>query len=489
MLYALVGRYRGAAEFGQMSLALALLYSFQVLALAGLRTLVTREIARDRSQTASYVVHGALVILGASALSFAALTAFVRVSGYSADTSSVILLLALSLPVYALTTLCDSVFQAWERMHFSTFAQLPVQAGKVAVGAFLLSRGYGLKELIVVLMIAQVTILATESWILCRYIVRPRMRWSREFAVGLVRSGSTFLGIDALIAVMGSSNVIFLSMFAGEGQVGLFSAANQLLVPLALVFQNVVLSVFPVMCRRGAVSAPALKRLADGLLTALIALAFPTVVGLLFLAGPGLLLIYSRPEFAGAAPPLQVMAWTLLLLPLTNVLGQVLVATRHESVTFRIVAVDVVVNVLLGAILIRAFGLMGAALTALLTRLVDFLLHYRAAGRLLGGIQLHRWDGCPRPPAPASPARWFLTTREPLLVRILFGTGSLRRGPALARRLGRRRPSATQRALAASPLRRPADGRGLLGHRSIPGSVVLPRTPGRGADRPCGFWW
>jgi O-antigen/teichoic acid export membrane protein len=421
VLYALVGRYRGATEFGQMSLSLALLYSFQVLALAGLRTLVIREVARDRGRTQTYVVNGALVILAASVLSFAALSAFVRLSGYSADTSAVILLLALSLPVYALTTLCDAVFQAWERMHFSTFAQLPVQACKVAVGAFLLSRGYGLKALIVVLMVAQVAILAVEAWILCRYIVRPALRPSREFAAGLVRSGSTFLGIDVLIAVMGSSTVIFLSMFTSEGQVGLFSAANQLLVPLALVFQNVVLSVFPVMSRRGAVSTHALRRLSDGLLAALIALAVPTVIGLLFLARPGLLLVYHRPEFAGAAAPLEVMAWTLLLLPLTNVLGQVLVATRHESITLRIVAIDVVVNLALGAILISAFGLMGAALTALLTRSVDFLLHYRAAGRLVGSIQLHRLGWMPSAAGAALAGALLLTAREPLLLRILSG--------------------------------------------------------------------
>src|SRR5437016_14617382 len=43
VLYALVARRLGAHEFGQLSLALTLFYIFQVLALAGLKTLRSEE--------------------------------------------------------------------------------------------------------------------------------------------------------------------------------------------------------------------------------------------------------------------------------------------------------------------------------------------------------------------------------------------------------------------------------------------------------------
>lgn len=423
VLYALIGRYRGASEFGQMALALTLLYTFQVFAVAGSRTLVTREVARDRTQTGAYVVNGAVVVLGASLICIAVLAAFVKIAGYTAETSAVILLVGLSLPAYALTTLCDAVFQAWERMHLSTFAQLPFQVLKVAVGAFVLSRGYGLNALIIVLMASQAAILAVELWILCRYIVRPTIRPSLAFASRLVRSGSTFLGIDALVAVMSSSTVVFLSMFTSEQQVGLFSSANQLIVPIALVFQNVVLSVFPVMCRRAAASEVALKRLAGGLITALVVLAVPAVVGVFALADAGLLLAYRRPEFVGAAAPLRIMTWTLLLLPLTNVFGQVLVAIRHEGSTFRIVAIDCVVNLLLGAVLISRFGLLGAAATVLLTRVVDFLLHYRTTARLLPGITLHRLAWMPAVAGACLAVSLLATSRDQLFLRILIGAG------------------------------------------------------------------
>ncbi|MEW5961181.1 MAG: oligosaccharide flippase family protein, partial [Chloroflexota bacterium] len=44
-LYAMVARYLSAFEFGQMSLALTYFFLFQVLAMAGLETHITRTVA------------------------------------------------------------------------------------------------------------------------------------------------------------------------------------------------------------------------------------------------------------------------------------------------------------------------------------------------------------------------------------------------------------------------------------------------------------
>src|SRR5947208_8470875 len=82
-LYALVARYLGPYTFGQMSLALTLLYTFQVIAAAGLKTLVTREVARDRALTGRYLLNGSLVATATSGLAIGALFIFVYLMRYS----------------------------------------------------------------------------------------------------------------------------------------------------------------------------------------------------------------------------------------------------------------------------------------------------------------------------------------------------------------------------------------------------------------------
>src|SRR5438552_18209923 len=71
VLYALVARHLGAFAFGQLSLALTLFYTFQVLAAAGLRTLVVREVAKDKRKTNSYLVNGRVAVVATCGLSIA----------------------------------------------------------------------------------------------------------------------------------------------------------------------------------------------------------------------------------------------------------------------------------------------------------------------------------------------------------------------------------------------------------------------------------
>jgi O-antigen/teichoic acid export membrane protein len=73
VLYALVARYVGASDFGRMSLALTFFYVFQTFAVAGLKTLIIREVAKDRTKTAQYLVNGSAVVVVTSLVSISIL--------------------------------------------------------------------------------------------------------------------------------------------------------------------------------------------------------------------------------------------------------------------------------------------------------------------------------------------------------------------------------------------------------------------------------
>src|SRR5439155_19634832 len=123
----------GPLEFGRMSLALSLFYTFQVFAVAGLKTLITRQVARDRSQSDRYLVNGSAAVALASCASLGALAAFVHLMGYSRDTASVILLLSLALVPYALSAVAEAVFQAWEKMQYIAYANVSVNVAKIGL--------------------------------------------------------------------------------------------------------------------------------------------------------------------------------------------------------------------------------------------------------------------------------------------------------------------------------------------------------------------
>jgi O-antigen/teichoic acid export membrane protein len=399
VLYALVARYLGAFEFGQLSLALTLFYTFQVLAAAGLKTLVVREIARDREKTRSYLINGSMTVAATCALSMACLVVLVRLMGYSRPTASLILLLSLGLLPAALATLFEAVFQAWEKMHLIAIANVPANAVKAGVAFLAVSHGSGLYQLATVILLTQVTIAVVEWRLLRRHIVQPRSGLDLRFTLRMLRSSAPFLGIDVTVALWSSVQIILLSTLASETDVGFYSAAAQVLVPVGLLFQSLTQTMFPGMCRRFVKDGRDLKQLAESMLACLLAAAVP-ISGILFvLADRVLELLYHGERFGPAVPVLRILVWTVVLGAITQALGQVLLAARREVVTLRIVAVNAVVSLAFGVLLIDRLGpLRGAALATVIAGVVNVIQHYVPVSRLLGGISFGRQAWSPARP-------------------------------------------------------------------------------------------
>ena len=389
VLYVLVARYLGERQFGQLSLALSLFYAFQVFAGAGLKVYITRQVARDSAQTAECLVSGSAVAATFALCSIAATFAFVSLLGYPSDTKRVVLLLSFALLPFALCAVCEGVFQGHERMHHIVQATLPANLVKIAAAFALLATGRGLEAVVAVALAAYVVVLFIEWLLLLRHIVRPRLTFSLRRSVAIGRGSSTFLGVDALVAVMASINILLLSKFRDERAVGMYSAATQLMVPLALVYQNAVLAVFPLMSRSMETAFDDVRVVTQRMGELLMALGGFVVVALVILAAPVLALVYG-PGFQQTADPLRVMAWSLLLVGLTATFGQVLYARGQERRNLRLVAINAVVTLAVGVPLIAHLGVMGAALALLTTRVVDFVLHYASVAPVMPGLDLHR---------------------------------------------------------------------------------------------------
>ncbi len=385
-LYLLVARYLGAFEYGQLSLGLTFFQTFQLLAIGGMKTLVTRQIAREKQDTDLYLVNGSAVTVLLSVGSVLLLVLLTQVMNYSPATTFVILWLSLGLFPYALSMICDALFEAWEQMQYIAYANVIVNVFKIGLGFLLLSQSHSLHLLVILLFFCHTAVLGVKWWLMLRHISRPQIKVDVSFCVKMLKSTVTFLGMDGLMAIMSSFNVILLSKLASELEVGLLSAASQLLVPISLVFQSIMISVFPRMCRSYEPSYQSLRRLSERLLELLLAMVLPVAVVLFFLADAILLFLYGNQDFSLAAGALRILVGVLVLRVFTQVLGRVLLASLQEKKTLRILAIDLLTTVILGPILISQYGLMGAALTSLLARVVDFVQHYVPVSRMFSKI-------------------------------------------------------------------------------------------------------
>jgi len=187
-----------------------------------------------------------------------------------------------------------------------------------------------------------------------------------------------------------SLNIVLLSKLATETDVGLYNAASQLMIPMGIFYQSVMVAAFPIMCRKFMAAKDGLQRVSNRLIELLMIVAIPGTIGLLMVAEPALEFVYKKPGFVEAAGVVRITAFILILKALTFAFGHILLAGSRELTTLRIVIVNLIVNFVLGWILIVNFGLIGAAIAALATRMVDIIQHLRPVRGMVAQLEYGR---------------------------------------------------------------------------------------------------
>ena len=201
----------------------------------------------------------------------------------------------------------------------------------------------------------------------CRWSrLRPRLSWL------LLRNSMVFLGTDGVHAIQASLFGLLLSKFASERELGLLGASYQLLQPIQMFYRSVGHSSFPSLVSAAQVSGAAVGNLARSILGLVMRLAFPAATAVFCLAGDLLVTVYGNSEFREGAIVLQILAFTLLLDSLNDVLGHGLWAMNRDGTVLGIVIVNLIANALVGLILISQFGLVGAACSGLVTRVREY---------------------------------------------------------------------------------------------------------------------
>src|SRR5947209_8248964 len=141
---------------------------FQIFSIAGLKVLIIRQVARDRSQTRLYFLNSCAILTLSTLLSIVVLLVFLRLMHYAPSTSLIILLLSLGLFPAAISAVCEGIFQAWERMRYIAWVNVPVNLGKMALTFLFLSGNHGLYAVLGVLLIAFVVVAGVETFIVLR---------------------------------------------------------------------------------------------------------------------------------------------------------------------------------------------------------------------------------------------------------------------------------------------------------------------------------
>ncbi len=370
VLTASIARILGAEALGQYLLAFTYYFIFVNIASQGLKTLFTREIAREPEKTSLYLISGTWLQLIFSFVSYVVLVIVVFVLPYTSETSTACYIMGLTIIPFSLSNITEAIFQAKEKMHLIALATVPVYVIRLFIMLWAMQRNYGVDYLAAILVISESVILGSE-WILITKIVQTKWQIDRDFVWNTVKNARTFFAIEGLAVVNARIQILILSLSGSEFIIGVYGGIIQLFQPFLIIANSICIAMFPGLSKAVSQGREKQREIIEKCIEILLIIALPLCVGLLFI-GKNLLTLIYNPSFAQGSLALSVIAISLIFLPFNQSLSFLLVANGFEIVNLRQVAINTIVGSLLGVILVSQYNLLGAAIMALLMSFIAF---------------------------------------------------------------------------------------------------------------------
>lgn len=412
----IVARYLGAERFGIYSYAMSAVWLAMTLTDLGTGTLVTRDIARDRSLAGSRLpsVFGLRLTLGASLTLVVFLAA--PMMGPNAQAVSALRWMA---PALILTPLGSyyMIFRATERLDLAAAAQVFSRTAQLLAVIAAAAFKTGINGMICATLAGSAATAIAVFAMVPRHYEPVKIRFDVENWGALVARSFPFFALSILSEVYNRIDHILIPYLDSVAHNGLYGVATRVAMLFTIVPNAVAATVFPYFSRRSTESKEPLRKGAIALYRYLGVIGFGAAVFVGIPAAEWIRLLFGA-QFVSAAPALYVLMAVVPLLFFQSVHGSILYALEKQKLLLVFTAISIVFDIVLDVVLIKKMGFVGAAYASLATNSVFFILSYAALKAEFGELSFPRAVAGPAASAAAAGVCLGLTPLLPLYVKI-----------------------------------------------------------------------
>ena len=362
-----IARLLGAQGLGQYATALAWLNVCQVLSELGLPQLLVRDLARHPERKRHAFQTALVAQIVAAFLIWAGVFGLTAVLPYQSETRLALLFITASLPLFAVTSVCEMLFQANERMELVMGVEVAINTLIVTVSLLLLWQGGG----VVALSAATVATQAVSAFVCLWLVRRGELLGARNngetqrLGAGLShlwRLAQPFYGLALANVLLHRLDILLLSVFAGESVTGIYSAAYLIVRVLIILAQTWWQSLYPTLSRLRVQAEEQYRRLA-ALSIRFGLMAFLPAAALSSGAADWLLgVVYRGEDHSSALDAYRVLIWAAPLFLIATYAVNLLLVERQPRGSLLIAGTHIAVALSLLPVLTARWQAWGAAL-------------------------------------------------------------------------------------------------------------------------------
>jgi O-antigen/teichoic acid export membrane protein len=376
---------------GRFDFAVAFIGYFDILVRFGLGTLLTREVAKERTHANRYlnvvtILRGLLWIVSLPLMTLVILLYIVLSGGLTPDIVLAIALFAVGLVFSNLADGFSAVFYAYEKMEYPAAISTITALTRVSLGVLVLLVGWGIVGLAGVSIAANVVSATILGILMVRHCFRPRIEWDAETGKWMLSTSFPLMINLFLATAFFRIDVLLLKPMKGDAAVGYYGAAYRYLNGLNIIPAYFTQAIFPLMSRYAASARDSLMRAYVLSLRLLLLIAMPIAVGTPFIARELILLLAGAKFLPDSMIALQLIIWFLPFSFVNSVTQYVLIAIDQQRFLTKAFLIGVTFNVVANLIAIPLFGYKGAAVVTVLSELALLVPFYHAVRKHLGTL-------------------------------------------------------------------------------------------------------
>lgn len=196
-----------------------------------------------------------------------------------------------------------------------------------------------------------------------------RINFNKAFWI--IKESIPLFGFVILTTIFSQIDIIILNHFTGYYNVGIYSAAVRLTLPLNIIPQAIVTTVFPLLVKKLSDKIDA-NYLSNLVIKLLFFISVVIAMGFSFKSAELIKIVFGN-EYADAALPTIILFWCQVFLFFAYYSQSILIADNKQLYNFLFGLIQVVANVGLNLFLIPKYLYTGAAAAKLITSIVSFI--------------------------------------------------------------------------------------------------------------------
>lgn len=371
-----VARYLGPENFGTYSYVIAFVSLFSVLPRLGLDDIVVRDLVHRPEQ--QNLILGTAFFLKLVA-SFATIALLLLVLGFSANSWQVkgyMLIIAAGL-VFQSADVIDFYFQAKVLAKYTALCRITQLALSSLVKLYLIYLRADLFWFVLVVLFDQITLTSAQLYSFYQQRVgRFWQQWDLSLAAAMLRSAWPLVIAGISVVIYMKIDQVLITSMLGVREAGLYSAAVRLSEVFYIIPGVVVASVLPsIVYAKKTDSGLYYRRLRNlSVLMSWLAIAIAMTMSVL---APWVVNLLYGEAFAESATVLAVHVWASVFIFFGYASNVYFTLENRTSRTLYRTVIGAVASVLLNYILIPRFGIVGAAVTTVLSQFtVNYLCDF-----------------------------------------------------------------------------------------------------------------